>query len=476
MRLPQAISLARTATAGGADPGAAAVAAPFSARRLIVGTGIASLIAPFNSSMIAVALPSIRSDFGIGVGAATWLISSYLIAVAVSQPVGGRLGDAFGHRAVVVIGLIVMALFSLGAALAWNYELLVATRTVQGVAAALVMPNAVAYLRKKVPAHELGRVLGANGSAVSSGAALGPVIGGLLLAVGNWRWLFLANVPAGAVALVLILRLEADEGRGRSALGLDGLSLGLLLASFTGMALLGTANRIGSVPLLVACMTVLPIGAIGYYLRYRAKQRGVVDLQLFTRRNYSAPAACVALGNLVMYSTLIAIPVYLDDVKHTSDAVVGLLLFSMSVAVVAISPFAGRYSDRLGARPLVMAGAMVSLGGAAVLLAVLGHGTIALLSFPLLLIGLGLGLAQAAQQSAALQAWPREMAGSASGTFSMMRYVGSVTGAAIIAAVLGAHPDVTAFRELFAVLVLFAIATVGAAWFVRSEKPIIETA
>ncbi|MGE5596827.1 MAG: MFS transporter, partial [Hyphomicrobiales bacterium] len=380
-----------------------------------------------------------------------------------AQPVGGRLGDAFGQRRLVLLGLVCLLASSAGAALAWSFPLLLLTRSLQGVSAALFMPNAVAYLRKQVEPENLGRVLGTNGAAISTGAALGPVTGGLLLAFGDWRLLFLVNVPLALLAAWLVFRLEDDPGSGRSALAIDAVSLGALALSFTGLALAGTSARLHNPWLIAGGAAVLPVALAAYVLRYRARGRGVVDLRLFTRRNYAASAAGVALVNLVMYTTLIATPVYLSDLHDLGDGRIGLMLFAMSVAMVGISPIAGRWVDRLGARPLVVTGAGALVVAALVLAAMVGGPPVAWLLLPLGVLGIGVGLTQAAQQTAALRAWPAAVAGSASGTFSMMRYVGSVTGTGIMAAVLGAHPGEGAFRVLFAVLAGFAVAAVLAA-------------
>jgi EmrB/QacA subfamily drug resistance transporter len=440
---------------------------------VLVAMAAASFLAPLNSSMLAVALPDIRSSFGVSVGAATWLVAGYLVSVAVAQPVGGRLGDAFGCRRVMLVGLIVLFLSSIAAAAASTYPLLLISRALQGVSAALVMPTAVAYIRKRTAPGRLGSALGTNGAAVSLGAALGPVIGAALLVVGGWRWLFLMNVPLALFALLLVWRVPADSGHGRGALQVDPLSLLALAGVFLGMAVLGSARRLDNGGLLIASVALLPVACAMYLVRYRFAGGGIVDLQLFTRRSYAAAAATVSLSNLVMYTTLVAIPIYLADARGVGDAVIGGLLFGMSVAIVAISPIAGRYSDKVGARAMVVAGSVVMLGGSATLWAILHHPPIALLALPLVLMGLGLGLCQAAQQAAALKAWPGEMAGSAAGTLSMMRYVGSISGTALIAALLTEHPGETEFRPLFLVITMLGVAGVGASLLMpRPRRPV----
>ena len=200
--------------------------------RLLSATALAALLGPLNSTMLAVALPTVRSQFGLGVGALTWLVSAYLITVAVSQPAGGRIGDAIGHVRVIWLGLGVLAVCSVVAALTWSYPALVAARAPQGVGAALILPNVTAFLRKQVAPERLAGVLGLNGALITSGAAGGPLLGGALLALGGWRLLFLANVPLCLLAGWLLLRLEADEGAGRGALRIDAVSLFALAGAF----------------------------------------------------------------------------------------------------------------------------------------------------------------------------------------------------------------------------------------------------
>ena len=442
----------------------------------------ASFMAPLNSSMVAVALPDIRSSFGVSVSAATWLISGYLVSVAVAQPVGGRLGDAFGCRRMILVGLGLLLLSSVGAAASTTYPLLLLTRSLQGVSAAMVMPTAIAYLRKRTPVERLGSALGVNGAAVSLGAALGPVIGAALLILGGWRWLFMVNVPLALFAMVVVWRVPMDEGGGRARRQFDPFSLLALAGVFLGMAILGSARRLDNQALTVAAVAMLPAACALYLVRYRFAGSGLVDLRLFTKRSYSAAAATVSLANLVMYTTLIAIPIYLADTRGVGDGVIGGLLFGMSVAIAFVSPIAGRYADGLGSRAMIVAGSLVILAGSALLWGVLHDPPLVVLAIPLVLMGLGLGLCQAAQQSAALKAWPGEMAGSAAGTLSMMRYVGSISGTALIAALLSEHPGESEFRLLFLVVAGAGVACVAASLLVprhsrgpgSSETPVLE--
>lgn len=421
-------------------------------RRLAVSAGAAALLAPLNSTMVAVALPAIRDEFNVGVVAVSWLVTSYLVAVAITQPVGGRLGDAIGSLAVLRIGLLGMAACSVAAALSPSFELLVATRSLQGVAAALLIPSSTAYLRKSVSVRALPGVLGTNGAMISAGAALGPVAGGLILAVGGWHWLFLLNLPAVVAVWVLLLPLPADGGKGIATFRVNPTSLAALITAFTGLALLGSALRSGNAVFPAVSVGLLVAGVAAYAVLFRASGQAVVDLNLFRAPAFARSGAMTAVSNLVMYTILVAMPVYLRDERGVGAGAIGALLFAMSATSVMAAPVGGRVATRFGIRAgLVSGSGVLILATAGVLAAVAAGGTYSL-ALPLALVGVGMGLAGAAQQSSGLAAWPATMAGSAAGTLSFMRYVGSVAGASLLAAVLGRNPGAGQFEALLAVL------------------------
>lgn len=431
---------------------------------LLFALGLATLLAPLNSTMVAVALPEIRSEFNVGVVAVTWLVIGYLVAVAVAQPIGGRLGDAAGHLSVLRAGLLAMGAFSLLSALAPSYELLVATRSAQGLAAAFLIPNATAAIRRTVPIEELGRSLGLNGAFAAGGAAAGPVVGGILLALGDWRLLFLSNLPVAGLAFALVVGLPR-EGAGRSALraSLDLPSIGALLVAFAGLALAGTALRSGEIALVLLALGLAAGGALGYGRLYRRRHTGIVDLAPFASRTYSLAAAMTGLSNLVMYTTLIAVPIYLRDQRDSSTLAIGGVLFALSATMAALSPAGGWLADRFGIRAVLCSGAAVIVAASATVGVALETAALPLLVAALGALGIGIGLATPAQQTSGMAAWPGEVAGSAAGTLSLMRYVGSVTGASLLAVVLGSSPSRDDFAILFAAITAIAGANLAVA-------------
>lgn len=438
---------------------------PERSSRFLVLSAVAlvSVLAPMNSTMVAVGLPSIREHFEVGVGGLTSLVVGYLIMVAVLQPVAGKLGDALGHLRIIIIGLLLLMLFSAAAAVAWSFPMLVLFRGLQGVAAACTMANGVAFVRKQVPEHKLSESLGIVGASFAVGAASGPVIGAGLVIFGGWRWLFLMNVPISLVALFLITRLPQDRGDGRDSLEIDGWSFLALTGAFTGLALPGITARAGAPALGLLALGLFPLSAALYWLRYRARGTGIVDLRLFTRRAFAAGAVATSSSNLVMYTLIIGMPLYLGDVRDASTATIGVVLLCQSVAMVVISPVMGALADKMGQAPMLLGGAGLLLANQLALVAVFDDPPLLLLGVSLLVFGVGLGTLSPAMQSTSLKAWPAEISGAASGTMNMSRYVGSVTGMAITAAILGADPDEETFRLLFLAISAFAVVTLGAA-------------
>ena len=429
---------------------------------------LAAMLTPLNSTLLAVGLPAIRSHFDVGVGEMTLLISVYLVAVAAMQPVSGRLGDAFGSIRMMMLGLVLLIAISAVSALATNFAMLILMRGLQGAATALVLPNGIAVLRKRTPSARLGTVLGMNGAALSIAAAVGPVVGGMLLLAGDWRLLFLVNVPLSVLAIAMLLRVTPDAGQGRATLNIDLPSLGALVLVFASAVLIGSATRVENPAFLIVGGALLPVTMGAYWLRSRWGG-SIVEFRFFRARNFRGAATSQGLTNLVMYSFLVSLPLYLVDLRGVSDQVVSLVLFSLMAAMIALSPVGGALTDRVGRRPLLLGGGFAIAAATVALMLLFEDPPLAAIIGPLVGVGIGLGISGPARSSAALEAWPRDVAGSVSGTFSMMRYAGAIIGAAVIAALLGPDPGEGAFRLLTVVLAGAAIANIFVSLEIRDR-------
>jgi MFS family permease len=330
-------------------------------------------------------------------------------------------------------------------------------------------------LRESLPTNRLGRATGLTGSVISFSAAAGPLIGGLLLAAGSWRYLFLANIPLVLVALTFSLLLDYPDRKSKAGfsadwLGTASLAVVLILVTF----LLGTLDGgAGALAIAVGLTGLFVFGAVFWRQQLRSRLP-LVEWQLFRSRSYTAASLSVLFSNLVMYTTLLSIPFFIREVLEKGSATAGALLAGMSILTAILTPLTGRFSDEHGRRLPAVCGAVIALGGVALILAGLSDdANVGYLAASLAVMGAGFGLGFGPAATAAIESAPRELAGVAAGTNSMMRYLGSIVGAGVLGSILSANdvPDIDVFRLLFAVLFVVAILSLVASLFIHRFNP-----
>jgi EmrB/QacA subfamily drug resistance transporter len=438
------------------------------ARWLLITVAVGTTLAPLNSTMIAVALPDIQEAFNVSVTATAWLVTIYLVAMAVGQPIGGRLGDLFGRRRVYLLGLAWFAIASAGCAFAPNLLLVIFFRTQQALAGALSFPNGAAMIREGIPAERRGTAFGTIGMAAGVAAASGPPIGGLLVHWFGWQSIFWANVPVVGVAILLGLRSlprtaePRDASRSRERFDIVGSAL--FAAALAALIVVPAFLKLGRPALGVgfaALGVAIGVGFAYWELRAHAP---VVDIRLFRRSEFAAACASVGLSNLVMYTTLLAMPLYLERVRGHDSRVTGLTLVALSALAALAGPIGGRWMDARGrVVPSVVGAVALCIGVAGLTLAV-GSASLLPVVIALAGMGIGLGIAGASVQATAVESVPAQRAGSASGIYSTARYLGSVIGSTALAMVFVSKPGSGAsgrFTALFAALAVVAVAGIA---------------
>lgn len=443
---------------------------------LLLTVALGGVLAPLNSTMLAIALPELRADFDIGHSAISWLISAYLIAMAVAQPLGGRVGDQLGRARVFRYGLVAFLVLSIGASLSPSFVFLVALRTGQALVGAAVIPNGMAMLRTSVPSDRLGRSMGVTGASMSFAAAVGPLIGTGLLAIGSWRLLFLMNVPLVLAALACMSALRYPEPAEKERLAIDwrgALAFGGVLIALT--LFLNSLSGHGGILAFGGGLVGTLVLAAAFYQSQRISPMPIVEWTLFRTISYAGATAYVALSNLVMYTTLISIPFFIEEVQGKGSGTSGTLLGAMSILIAVMSPIGGRLSDAVGRRLPTLAGSLFVLGAiVALLVGIERDVSYAFLVVSLGALGLGMGLSFGPASTAAIESVSPDLAGTAAGTNSMMRYIGSIVGVGILGAVLGGDggaTDIGLFRAIFAVLTGMAGAACLSTLFIHHHLP-----
>ncbi|MBM7118160.1 MFS transporter [Archangium primigenium] len=422
--------------------------------RTMLALGLTTLLVPLNSTMIAVALPTIGHEFGAGLGTLSqWLVTSYLLVGIILQGPGGKLGDLWGHRRVLTVGQVMFALGALSGFFARNVAMLAVARMLMAAAGAVITPSAMALLRNGLPVDRRARAFGMFGAIMSLGAALGPMLGGELVSRLSWSFIFLVNVPVLALALLLARGGTPAESAPahRPAFDLVG---SVLLGLGLGLIVMGTKSPAPWVVVLPGVGLVL-LGVL--YTWERKHAHPVIDFQLFRLRAFSAGSAIIALQNLAMYGILFQLP-YLFTQRFGEDTGrTGRTMLAMMVMMALGTPLGGRLSERWGARTTAVTGALLGLSGMTLLAArTVDSPNEAIL--PLMLLGFGLSLGNAPSQAAAMSSVDRGRSGMAAGVMSTTRYLGGVVGIAILGGVLSQGVAAATERQHHTVMAFFGVA------------------
>lgn len=426
---------------------------------MLVAVALGTMLAPLNSTMIVVALPTILREFEHSLAWGAWIVIAYLVTMAAGQPLGGSLGDRYGQRRLFQTGLVAFLAASTLAALSPSLVVLIVARTCQAAAGALVVPNGVAMVRWLVPAERQGIAFGRIGAGVAIAATLGAPLGGVLTDTFAWRAMFAANVVLIAPALIVSFRLAKGETPARVG-RFDLRGAALMITALITLALSLTIWRAGEAPVVLAPLFGLVAIAAAVLLRRHVSDHPapVVRLHLFRQSGYT-PASLLALfSNLTMYTVLLSLPVFLTELAGWSSSASGFLLAAMSLQVIIFSPLGGWLADHRGWRYPTIPGSVLLAAGALSLVWINTSWDWVVYLVPLVAIGAGVGLSSAPTQALAVESAPSNAAGQAAGLFSTMTYLGSILGAAVMAAILGdGTPDIDNFRLLYVAVSIAAI-------------------
>ena len=319
------------------------------------------MLAPLNSTMLAVALSPISEEFDISTGWTTWLIAAYLIVMAVGQPISGRMGDMYGRRRLFIWGLVYFAAASALAMVSWNFPSLVFFRVQQAIGAAMFMSNGIAALRSSLPQESRGRAFGLMGGIIAMSAGIGPPLGGILVDGIGWRALFAVNLPVVLLALALSLKYLPKDLPGRSRQPLDVLGAGALATGLLALMIAATSlGREGAGDPLFWSMTLVFCASAAFFLWWEGHYSSpLISLAMFRRRSYAAGASTIFLSNMAMYALFIMVPLFVQDLKGDSPTRSGLALISLALFAILLSPLSGYVADRVGRNLPAVVGAVL---------------------------------------------------------------------------------------------------------------------
>jgi DHA2 family multidrug resistance protein-like MFS transporter len=397
-----------------------------------------TLLVAVDNTVLSFALPAISAALAPGATELLWIVDVYPLALAGLLVTMGTLGDRIGRRRLLLIGVAGFGAVSAAAAFATDAAHLVAARALLGVFGAMLMPSTLALLRTLFvdrTQRRLALAIWATGFA--AGAALGPVLGGVLLEHAWWGSVFLVNVPV-MVALLVLAPLLLQESRAAAAGRLD--LLGLVLSMLTMVAFVLGVKTFGSdVPLALALLVVAAVAGWAFVARARARLRAgrepLLDVELFAAPLFRVAALANATTMFAYTGLLFLLTQYLQLVAGLSPLHAGLLLVPGSIVTMVAGVGAARLARYAPFRVLVPVGLLLAASGYVVVLLLDGVGAAVAAS---VLIGAGIGLSETLTNDAILASAPPQRAGSASAVSETAYEVGAVLGTAVLGSVLGA--------------------------------------
>ena len=402
----------------------------------LVLVSVALFMVTLDNLVVTTALPRIRIDLGSSLSGLEWIVNAYTLSFAVLLLVGAALGDRFGRRRILAIGLGVFTAASAIAAVAPTTTVLIGARALQGAGAAMVMPLTLTLLSEAFPAGRRGVALGIWSGVSGLGVALGPVIGGAVVSGISWQWIFWINVPIGVIAAPLAVARLAESRGPNTHLDLGGVALasgGLFGIVYA----LVRANALGWTSATVLASATIGMALLaGFVVWEQRVSTPMLPMRFFRSRAFSATNAVSLAMYFGMFGAIFLLAQFFQTAQGYTPLEAGLRTLPWTAMPIFIAPVAGLLSDRVGSRPLMFLGLALQAGAlgwlATELSPTLAYGRMII---PFMLAGAGMALVFAPAANAVLGAVREHEAGQASGATNAIREVGGVLGIAVLASV-----------------------------------------
>ncbi|WP_052682316.1 DHA2 family efflux MFS transporter permease subunit [Saccharothrix sp. ST-888] len=418
---------------------------PFSPalRRVLIVTTLGSFLAFLDSSIVNVALRSLSERFDTPLSSIQWTVTAYLLALAAVLPVSGWAAARFGAKRMYALAIGVFTLGSLACGLSDSIGELIAFRAVQGAAAAVAAPVAQMIAVRAAGPERLAKVMSVTGVPTILAPILGPAVGGLLLDHAGWRWIFLINVPIGALIVVLALRLlERDEATGAGRLDLPG----FLLLALGCVGLTYGLNEFGAgsdfVSRQVLPWTVGGVLLLGIFVVHALRAPApLTDLRLYRNARYTAASVANFFLGAALFGAVILMPLYFQIVRHESPVATGLLLIPQSIGVAIAVGSGSRFVQSLGIGRAVLLGGLVSTVATLPFVLIGAHTSYWLLGAVMVVRGFGVGATMVPVMTAAFRVIPPTAIADATVQTNVLQRIGGSLSTAILAAVLQSRLD-----------------------------------
>ena len=409
-------------------------------RWVIAATVMGSALAAIDGTVVGIALPVIGRQFHAPIASMQWVVTGYLLTLAAFLLVGGTLGDLFGRRRVFLVGVVWFALASAACATAPDVAVLVVTRVLQGVGAALLVPGSLAIIQASFAPDDRGRAIGTWSGLGGVATAAGPLIGGYLITAVSWRWIFVINLPVAAAVWAITARHvpESRQDVGRPRLDTTGALLTVVsLAGVTYGLIEGPAAGWTS-PAVLAMLVVGALAGAAFLFAERAGADPMLPLSVFRRQQFTVTNLVTLLVYAALSGALFLLPIELEVVDGYSALSAGLSLLPLTLLMLALSGRSGRLAARIGPRLQMSVGPVLVGAGLALLARTSGDSSYLSGVLPAVVVfGLGLATTVAPLTATAMGALPADHAGLASAVNNDVSRIGGLVAVALLPSLAG---------------------------------------
>ncbi|MGF9724157.1 MFS transporter [Bacillus safensis] len=403
---------------------------------------LGAILVPVNSTMIAVALSSISTYYDQSLSNITWVVTIYLIVMAVTQPIAGKLGDIYGHRRMYLIGVMLFLIGSIGCALAPNLAFLIIFRSIQAAGGAILTPNSIALIRATVSPEKLSKTMGYFGFGAGIGAALGPFIGSILIQSFDWHSIFFVNIPFLFLTLVTGVLLIPKINHTRLQVNVDIIGSFYLTIGIATLILCTKSHLLNEYLIYgILALIVIPL----FFIHVRKVKNPIIDLSLFKNSSFTNANLSIMLSNFVMYAILLIMPLFMEQQLSLSHTQSGIILSVFSLCMSISGLLGARLHPKKGAKKMIGFSFICLTLSGIMLITLSQYPTLPLLIVTLIAGGISSGIGMTSMQMASLTSVDQSLSGSASGIFSTFRYFGSIISSTLIGVMSG-------FQSLFILL------------------------
>ena len=394
-----------------------------------------------DNTVVNVALPSMQASLDLKISELEWIVTGYALAFGAFMLTGGKLADLFGRRRIFVTGLVIFTLASLACGLARSAGMLIGTRVVQGLGAALMNPSTLSIITVAFPPRERGRAIGIWVGVSALALAIGPLVGGFIAEHIDWSWIFFINVPIGAIAIVVAYAYidESRDTSGEQHADVPGLlTSGIGLFALTYGLIEANAHGWGS-PRIVASLVVAVVMLATFVALERHQRLPMLDLSLFRDRIFAGANTVMLLSALAMFGVFFYVSLYMQQVLGFTPVQAGLMFLPMTALIIVVAPRAGHLADRIGSRLLAAGGQLLVALSLLLFSRLTADASFWDLLPPMVVSGAGMAMTMTPATAAAMAAVSHDKAGVGSAVLNSARQVGGSIGIALMGAVVAAR-------------------------------------